>query len=86
MKYVISNYWYGFMVPDEICTALDCDVYDDSDEIRTSPELIKWVESHTDDAVLKVVVIPDNATDYEVDEYEGWENVIAVVNGKIVHL
>lgn len=32
---------------------------------------------------LRVVEIPDCATDYEIDEYDGFETIIYVVNGKI---
>ena len=34
-------------------------------------------------AKLRVVEIPDYATDYQIDEYDGFETIIYVVNGKI---
>lgn len=34
-------------------------------------------------AELRIVEIPDCATDYEIDEYDGFETIIYVVNGKI---
>lgn len=34
-------------------------------------------------AKLRVVEIPDCATDYQIDEYDGFETIIYVVNGKI---
>ena len=37
-------------------------------------------------ARLKVVEIPDEATDWEIDEYDGSESIICVVDGKIRHI
>ncbi len=34
-------------------------------------------------AKLRVVEIPDCATDYQIDEYDGFETIIYVVDGKI---
>ena len=36
-------------------------------------------------AKLRVVEVPDTCTDYEIDEYDGIERVIYVVDGKIYH-
>ena len=53
---------------------------------RTNPELVAFVECHPDECGdLEVVEIPDTATDWEMDEYDGWESVIYVVDGKIHH-
>jgi nitroreductase len=49
-------------------------------------ELVAFVESHPDECGdLEVVEIPDTATDWEIDEYDGWESVVYVVNGKLHH-
>ena len=37
-------------------------------------------------ARLKVVEIPDEATDWKIDEYDGSESLIYVVDGKIQHI
>lgn len=51
---------------------------------RTNPELIQFVENNPSlCGDLDVVTIPDSATDWQVDEYDGLETVIYVVNGKI---
>lgn len=56
-----------------------------------SPELINLIEQYGSEKVsgscakLKVVEIPDNATDWEFDEYDGIESIIYVVDGKIYH-
>lgn len=36
-------------------------------------------------AKLKVVEIPDTCTDYEINDYDGFETIIYVVDGKIYH-
>lgn len=87
MKYVINTTWGGFSVPTEVCERLKCDPYCfnvDEFDVRASSELIAWVEAHPD-GDLGVVNIPDNATDWEINEYDGLEHIIAVVDGKIVH-
>lgn len=53
---------------------------------RDDPELVAFVENHPDECGdLCVVVIPDSATDWEIDEYDGNESVTYVVDGKIYH-
>lgn len=64
------------------------DPYDD-EKNRCNPILIKLVESgHGEEiaasyAKLQVVTIPDNATDYYISEYDGYETLVYVVNGKL---
>ena len=51
---------------------------------RANPELVAFVENHPDDCGdLAIMTIPDNATDWDIQEYDGNENLIYVVNGKI---
>ena len=98
MKMVINANYGGYSIPDEFLEEygigeLDYDMY----ELRTDPRFIEWVEreraaAENDDDKwdegfdLAVVEIPDEATDYEIDEYDGYESVIAVVDGKIIHI
>ena len=57
-----------------------------NDEDRANPELVAFVESHPNDCGdLEVVEIPDTATDWEIDEYDGLESVTYVVDGKLYH-
>lgn len=86
MDYVINRDYGGFKVPQEVADELDCSVWDFSYEIRTSYELIEWVHAHPNDTTLAVVNIPDEATDWELLEYDGFEQVLAVIDGRIVHL
>lgn len=86
MKYVINKAWGGFHLPTEYCDLCECGRYDYGEEERTDPTLIKIVEEGCDNPDLMVVEIPDNATDWELQEYDGWESIICVVDGKIRHL
>ena len=85
MKLVLNRDYggFGYGVADE---------YEDfvrgfsDEEDRARPEIIAFVESHPDErGDLEVVEIPDTATDWEIAEYDGWESVIYVVDGKIHH-
>ena len=51
---------------------------------RTALELIKFVETHPNDCGdLKVIEIPNESTDWAINEYGGLESVVYVVDGKI---
>lgn len=51
---------------------------------RTHPNLIVLVEDYPADCGdLEIVEIPDNNTDYYIQEYDGIETIIYVVDGKI---
>ena len=81
MKLVINGTYggYGYDVADEF-KALVGKYGDD----RTAPELVAFVEGHPDDCGdLKVVEIPDESTDYLIDECDGAETVYYVINGII---
>ena len=81
MKLVINGTYggYGYGVADEFEALVE--KYEDD---RTAPELVAFVEGHPDDnGDLNVVEIPDESTDYLIDEYDGAETVYYVVGGKI---
>ena len=80
MLFVINNNYGGFELPEDY-EAVKPDInYGDS---RTDPDLIDIVLSDDYDGDLDVVEIPDEATDYEIFEYDGAETVIYVKEGKI---
>ena len=87
MKFVINACYGGFGIKKSIAEQYGFDRYA---EDRDNPKLISLIESGVDCsddcAELKVVDIPDNTTDYEFDEYDGFESITYVVDGKIHHL
>lgn len=80
MKIVINRSWGGFRLPSEL-SHLDNGDWRNYKPVRTNTELVKWAETHTSDLV--VVDIPDTATDWVLNEYDGMETVYYVVDGKI---
>lgn len=84
MYYVINGSYGGYSVPAEVREMLNCDIF--NEEVRSNFQFARWVMEHPHATDLEVVEIPEYATDWELDEYDGFESVIAVVNGRIVHL
>lgn len=86
MKIVINGCFGGFSLSDE---AVEKYGLDDSRDIdRTDARLIQAVEEMGDAAngryaELGVAEIPDEATDYYIEEYDGAESLLYVLNGKI---
>lgn len=87
MKIVLNRCFGGFSLSETAVKALGLSSpYSDIE--RTNPLLIKLVEANPAAAsgpyaILDVVEIPDSATDWDIDEYDGAESVIYVVDGKI---
>ena len=90
MKIVINSSFGGFSVSESARQFLRLEsVYSEIE--RTDPLLVGLVEADARRASglcarLKVVEIPDTATDWELDNYDGLESIIYVVDGKIHHL
>jgi len=89
IKLVLNKCYGGFGLSDYAVKALGLrSAYDDID--RSDAQLIAMVKADAEAvggkyAKLRIVEIPDEATDYEVNEYDGLESVIYVLNGKIHH-
>lgn len=84
MKIVVNRYHGVFGLSEYAKTILD----PNHANWRTDPNLIALVEKDSEKAGvpysrLAVVEIPDNATDYIVDEHSGVEDVVYVLDGKI---
>ena len=83
MKIVINANFGGY----------GCDVSEQYEDLvdryrddRTNPKLVTFVENYPEDCGdLEVRTIPDNATDWDIQEYDGDENLIYVVDGKICY-
>lgn len=84
MKIVINACFGGWSINPEIADKYGFDMYD---EDITNEKLIELIESGVncsdECSNLKVVEIPDNATDWRVIEYDGAEYIIYVVDGKM---
>lgn len=87
MKIVINRCFGGFSVNDDIVKMLNLESRYDLEDDRTNVKLIELIESgvNVSDFIsdLVVVEIPDDATDYIINEYDGYETVYYVLDGKI---
>lgn len=94
MKLVLNKRFGGFSLSEEACKklfALGVKEFEDDywEEIdRNNEHLIAIVEHDAESAnggcaELEIVEIPDSATDWRIDEYDGWETVTYVVDGKL---
>lgn len=95
MKIVVNKRYGGFGLSKEAREMLKDLVGDKFDLLnyydkawRTDENLIKVVETLGDNANSKfaklvVAKIPNKSTDWDLEEYDGWEDIIYVVDGKI---
>lgn len=74
MKIVVNRDWGGFEIPQELADKLVVSIYADID--RSAPELIEWVETHTEEESWPLVIreIPDNSF-YVIADYDGIETI-----------
>lgn len=94
MKIILNKCFGGFSLSDyaEELMGFELDSYYDPDDIRTDAQLIAYMEAFgskrmSDSTFSKLVLveIPDTFTDYEVNDYDGWEHLTYVVDGKLYH-
>ena len=87
MKIVVNKCFGGFDVNGDTMERLNLDNPYELEDDRTNAGLINLIESgvnvNTDFSNLEVVEIPDDATDYMINGYDGYESVLYVLNGKI---
>lgn len=86
MKFVLNKCYGGFDLSEEAQEILGQADYeikrDDHDLLALIEEKgISFVQGKY--AKLKVVEVPESATDFTLDEYDGWERIIYVVDGKL---
>ena len=88
MKVIVNACFGGFSLSDFAVNALDLESAYDSIS-RTDPRLIELFERYGSErlsgtcADLAIVVIPDAATDWMITDYDGSEDVIYVLDGKL---
>lgn len=88
MKIVLNKCYGGFGLSHWALDQLGIETEWEID--RDDPRLIELVEKYPDKASgyfarLKIIEIPNHCTDWELDEYDGLESIIYVVDGKIYH-
>lgn len=89
MKVVINGCYGGFGVSEELMKRFDNKVdFYCPDEYRTNEEFVALVEEMGIEASSKfsnlhVVEVPDEATDWMVEDYDGLERIVAVVGGRL---
>ena len=92
MKIVVNITYGGFNVPKAIEEELYKKYGYENDSLRTAPELIEWLENHNNEykagfgTHIVVEEIPETATDWLIEEYDGIETIFYVINGKIKRL
>lgn len=94
MKVVVNKCYGGFGLSEKARKMLNADIEKvwelEETENRNNPELVNVVETlgdkvNTRSSELVVIEIPETATDWEINEYDGFETIIYVLNGKIFH-
>ena len=86
MKFVLNKCYGGFDLSEEAQEILGQADYEIK---RDNPDLLALIEEKGIQFVqgkyakLKVVEVPESATDFTLDEYDGWERIIYVVDGKL---
>ena len=92
MKVVINDCYGGMQLTDDMRKTLDLETSFPTDvELRRNdPKFVQIVEDYinsgnntSDYTHYKIVEIPDKATDFAIEEYDGLESVIYVVDGKL---
>ena len=86
MKILVNTSFGGFGLKDEYYADFMARTQG-FDDIREDAVLIDLVEQGVDIgdnyAEIGIAEIPDNATDYYIEEYDGKEKILYVVDGKI---
>ena len=91
MLIVLNKCYGGFGLSKQAVEALGLEDDYYGDVGRDDPTLIALIQEHGSEwasdplAHLCVVEIPDEATDWEMDDYDGIETITYVVDGKLYH-
>lgn len=89
MKFVLNKCYGGASLSDDAVKALGRDGYYDFK--RQDADLIALIEEKGsefcsgDCSHLFVVTVPEEATDWEIEDYDGIETIVYVVDGKLYH-
>ena len=87
MMFVLNKCYGGFSFSEEACDILGLESpYEEVDRVDSravAVVLLLGARANGFCADLRVVEIPDEATDWRIDEYDGFESVVYVVDGKL---
>ena len=89
MTFILNKCYGGWSISNFAMKQLGLNSnYPDMDEVdeKKLAELINTYGSEKcsgRSAKLKVVEIPDNITDWDIDEYDGIERIVYVIDGKL---
>ena len=91
MKIVINNCYGHYSLSAAACAILGVESQWAFENDRDAEALVEVVEEFGEEAngryaKLIVIEIPDEATDWEIFEYDGMEEVVYVLNGKLYHV
>ena len=86
MKIAINSCFGGFKLNDNVTR--ECGFKSSYDVDRTDLKLIKLIESGVyvsdiNSSRIRIISIPDESTDWHIIDYDGAEDVIYVLDGKI---
>ena len=88
MKVILNKCYGGFNINEAIAKKYGVDAY--GEDARYNENIINLIESGIDCsglyAQLEVIKLPENITDYEIDDHDGFEDITYVVDGKIHHM
>lgn len=89
MKVVYNNDFGGFAWPGEIYQKFGIHWNRHDRKNRTNPDIIAALEAYLStnpDSDLRVIDIPDEATDWMIVDYDGLETVYCVIDGKLYYI
>ena len=83
MKIAVNKAWGGFSLPHAIADMLGIDSWTSNEEDRANPALIEALEESGDLGTIEIIEIPEEVTDWHIFEYDGYESVWYVLDGKM---
>lgn len=94
MKIAINVDYGGFGFSDELVSEFKqrfgVSLFNESVDCRTDDRVISLIEEmghRANDRFSKIAIceIPDESTDWEIHDYDGYEGIIYVLDGKLHH-